>query len=64
VEKENLPWRSFAYQEAINEKWGNYTPAYYIIDPKGMIRHKWFGHPGEQAMDRALEKLLKEAESN
>ena len=31
MDKENLPWRSFAYQEAINAKWGNNTPAYYVI---------------------------------
>ena len=64
MEKENLNWRSFAYQEAINAQWNPGTPGYYIIDHKGMIRHKWVGHPGEQAIDGALEKLIKEAEGN
>ncbi len=61
MDTENLPWRSFAYREAINAKWGNYTPAYYVIDHKGVIQNKWIGYPGEQAIDAALEKLIKEA---
>jgi len=62
MEKENLPWRSFTYQEAINAKWNPNTPGYYVIDSTGVIRYKWVGYPGEQAMDTALEKLIKEAE--
>jgi hypothetical protein len=27
-----------------------------------VIRHKWIGHPGEKAIDSALEKLIQEAE--
>lgn len=61
---ENLPWRSFKFQEAINAQWNPSTPAYYVIDPKGVIRYKWVGYPGEHAMDGALEKLIKEAEGN
>lgn len=64
MDKENLPWRSFAYQEVFNSKWGNYTPAYYVIDPKGVIRYKWIGYPGEHALDTALDKLIPEAEGN
>jgi peroxiredoxin len=62
MDTENLPWRSFAYQEAINAKWNNFTPAYYVIDPTGVIRYRWIGHPGEHAIDTALEKLIEEAE--
>ena len=61
--KEKMNWRSFAYQEAINGKWNPSTPSYYVLDPGGVIRHKWVGAPGEQAIDTALEGLIKEAEA-
>jgi hypothetical protein len=64
MDKEKMNWRSFAHQEAVNAKWNPSTPSYYILDPKGVIRHKWIGAPGEKAIDTALEKLLNEAEAN
>lgn len=64
MEKESLTWRSFAHQEGINDKWNSSTPAYYVIDHKGVIRAKWVGYPGEQAIDSALEKLIKDVEPN
>ena len=70
VEKEKLTWRSFADpgligQGPIAAAW-NYpaTPTLYVIDPKGIIRHKWVGAPGEKVLDAALEKRIQEAESN
>ena len=61
--KEELNWRSTADQGAIAEKWNSPgTPVYYIIDPKGVIRSKWVGNPGEKALDAALDKLIQEAE--
>jgi hypothetical protein len=62
--KEKMNWRSFAHQEAINAKWNPSTPGYYVLDPRGVIRHKWVGAPGEKAIDTALEKLISEAEGN
>ena len=64
MDKEKMNWRSFAHQEAINAQWNPSTPGYYVIDPKGVIRHKWIGAPGEKAIDTALEKLIAEAEAN
>ena len=64
MDKEKMNWRSFAHQEAINAKWNPSTPSYYVLDPKGVIRHKWVGAPGEKAIDTALEKLIHEAEAN
>ena len=70
MDKERLNWRSFADpgalgQGAIAAQWNLAgTPTLYVIDPKGVIRHKWVGKPGEQAIDAALEKLLKEAEGD
>jgi hypothetical protein len=40
------------------------TPTFYILDHKGVIRHKWVGSPGEKAIDAALDKLIKEAEED
>ena len=62
MNKEKMDWRSFAHQEAINAKWNPSTPSYYILDPRGVIRYKWVGAPGDKAIDTALEKLIDEAE--
>ena len=64
MDKEKMNWRSFAHQDAINAQWNPSTPGYYVLDPKGVIRHKWVGAPGAKAIDTALEKLIKEAEVN
>ena len=62
--KEKLDWRSFAGRGEIARQWNNPgTPTYYLIDDAGVIRHKWVGSPGEQAMDSAIEKLVREVES-
>jgi len=61
---EKMNWRSFAFQERINAQWNPSTPTYYVLDPQGVIRHKWVGPPGEKAIDAALEKLIREAEAN
>ena len=64
MDKEKMNWRSFAHQEAINDQWNPSTPGYYVLDPKGVIRYKWVGAPGEKAIDTALEKLIGEAEGS
>jgi hypothetical protein len=65
MDKEKLNWRSFVIQDTIKATWHEPgTPMYYVIDHKGVIRKKWFGNPGEKAIDTALEKLIKEAEGN
>ena len=64
MDKEKMNWRSFAHQEAINAQWNPSTPGYYVLDPRGVIRYKWVGAPGEKAIDTALEKLISEAEAN
>jgi hypothetical protein len=62
MDEEKMNWRSFAHQEAINAKWNPSTPGYYVLDPKGVIRYKWVGAPGDKAIDAALEKLIGETE--
>jgi internalin A len=63
MEKEKLNWRSFGSRH-VTLKWNASTPGYYVIDHKGVIRHKWLGNtgPGAKAIDRALEKLIHEVE--
>ena len=69
VKKENLPWRSFAdlgdaSQGAIATRWNlTNTPTLYVLDPKGVIRYKWVGGPGHEAINAALEALIREAEA-
>ena len=70
VKKERLTWRSFADlgnagAGAIAARWNlTNTPTLYVLDHKGVIRHKWLGGPGEMAIDSALDRLIKEAERN
>jgi hypothetical protein len=64
MDKEKMNWRSFAQQDAVNAQWNPSTPSFYILDPKGVIRHKWIGAPGKNAIDTALAKPIHEAEAN
>src|SRR5262245_14146017 len=34
----------------------------YVIDHKGVIRHKWLGNPGNDKLDEAINALVAEAE--
>jgi hypothetical protein len=62
--KENMNWRSTADRGGLIAATWNQpgTPLYYVLDPQGTIRHKWYGYPGEKALDAALEKLIEEVE--
>ena len=78
MEKEKITWRSFvdagnAGAGPIAARWNlAATPTFYVIDHKGVIRHKWVGSPadyklagfpGEKAIDAALDGLMKEIEA-
>ena len=68
TEKEKITWRSFvdvgnAGAGPIATKWNlSATPTFYVIDHKGVIRHKWLGNPGDKVLDEAIDKLVAEAE--
>src|SRR5262245_9893252 len=71
MDKENLNWRSFADTKVekteifgpIASTWKLLgTPTLFVLDHQGVIRHRWIGSPGEAAIDRALEKLVMDAE--
>jgi hypothetical protein len=65
--KEEITWRSFwnggGTDGPISTKWNVHGwPTMYVIDHKGVIRHKYLGSPGDEALDKVLEALVKEAE--
>lgn len=65
MDREQLPWRSFADNGDIVRRWNLAgTPTIYLIDPAGVIRRKWVGAPGEQALDEALTQLIQETEKS
>jgi hypothetical protein len=39
-------------------------PTLYVIDAKGVIRHKHIGSPGDAVMDKEIDELVKEAGGN
>jgi len=63
MDKEKLNWRSFADEDRSLIKTWNLrgTPTLFVIDHKGVIRHRWLGSPGEKAIDDALTKLIDKA---
>ena len=70
ADKENLTWRSFsdpptsAGLGAIAKKWNLAgTPTIYLIDHKGVIRHKWLGGARAQVIDHAVEELIRAVEA-
>ena len=37
-------------------------PTLFLIDAKGMVRNKWVGSPGNEALDKAVNELVAEAQ--
>ncbi len=69
ITDEKMTWRSFwdggSTQGPIATKWNvRGWPTLYVIDHKGVIRHKWVGSPTEEKLDKSLEKLVKAAEED
>lgn len=71
---EKLTWRTFVNGTEIITRWNlSSTPTFYVINHKGVIRHKWVGSPADykqagfpdaKAIDAALEKLIRAAEQD
>jgi Thioredoxin-like len=68
LEEEQITWRSFWNGKAgtngpISTEWNVHGwPTLYIIDHKGVVRHKHVGNPGNDKLDAAIEKLIEAAE--
>jgi hypothetical protein len=68
LEKERITWRSFwngekGTQGPISEEWTvRGWPTLFVIDHKGVIRHKYLGSPKEEVLDRVIDELVREAE--
>jgi hypothetical protein len=67
LEEEKITWRSFwngkeGTSGPISTEWNvRGWPTLFVIDHKGVIRHKWVGYPGDEVLDKAIEKLVAEA---
>src|SRR5688572_12525315 len=68
LEEENITWRSFwcgkeGTRGTIPTNWNvRGWPTLFIIDHKGVIRHKYLGNPGDAKLDAAIDKLIAIAE--
>jgi cytochrome oxidase Cu insertion factor (SCO1/SenC/PrrC family) len=67
--KEKITWRSFwnggSTNGPITKKYKiQGFPSLFLIDAKGVIRHVYVGGPNADALDKAIEKLLKEASAD
>jgi Thioredoxin-like len=65
MKQEGITWRSFwnggSTDGPISSKWNvRGWPTMYIIDAKGVIRHKWLGSPGDKVLDEAIDAHVKE----
>jgi len=64
LEKEEMPWTHWWDGEdspILKTYRVKAFPTLYLIDAKGVIRKKWVGSPGNEALDKAVEELVKEA---
>lgn len=67
VKDAQITWRSFKNSQGedkpdIATAWAiDGWPTLYLIDHKGIIRHYWAGSPGDETIDREVDKLVEEA---
>ena len=69
VKQENITWRSFwngplGTSGQISTQWNiRGWPTLFLIDAKGVIRHKWLGSPSTEVLDKAIDELVAEAKA-
>jgi hypothetical protein len=67
--EEKITWRSFWNGKdgtggPIATEWNvRGWPTLFVLDHKGVIRHKYLGSPGEEKLDAAIDRLVAEAEN-
>ncbi len=66
IDKEKITWRSFmdgSNRRSISDRWNiEGWPTLFLIDAKGVLRHKHIGSRGEKVLDDEIDKLIAEAE--
>jgi peroxiredoxin len=67
LKKTKVPFRSLPNERKdkppISVEWNlKGWPTLFLIDHKGVIRRKWIGSPGDKALERAIEALVRAAE--
>ncbi len=70
IQKEDITWRSWWDPEGrrnadgpIARQFNIHTrPTYYLIDHRGVIRHRFIGTPGARKLDAAIDELVTAAE--
>jgi hypothetical protein len=66
--KEQITWRSFwngseGTAGPISAEWNvQGWPTLFLIDHKGVIRHRFLGNPGDEKLDKFIDELVQEAE--
>ena len=66
--KQEISWRSFwngldGTSGPISAAWNvRAWPTLYVLDHKGIIRHKHHGSPGDAVLDKEIQKLVAEAD--
>ena len=65
AKKNGITWRSAidgSTSGPICSKWGiEAFPTLYLVDAKGVIRQTWQGSPGDEVLDKEIDKLVAEA---
>ena len=67
AKKNGISWRSAidgSTSGPICTKWGvEGFPTLYLIDAKGVIRQAWLGNPGDETIDKEIDKLVAESKA-
>jgi len=67
AKKNGISWRSAmdgSTSGPICTKWGiGSFPTLYLIDAKGVIRQVWVGSPGDETLDKEIDKLVAESKA-
>jgi peroxiredoxin len=66
LKEKDLTWRNFADEDGhITAAWEvEAFPTIVLIDHKGVVRHHNLGAPREKDLDKAIDRLVEEAEKD
>lgn len=64
----SLTWRSFRDKRdgtaSISDEWKALFPTVYLIDHKGIVRHRYSGSPNPQQINESIARLMAEVEAD